>query len=223
MKRIFLDLDGVCNRLIMHSLEVNHCGVTRYDDALYPLPGEYDIVAVANYLLAKQPGQRLVTTLEYWGNVSYTTWAFTPQSAEFERLFRLAVEMVGQRNVYFFTAPTDFDECAAGKMHWIRRNAPACMRRQFMIGSPKELAAKEDHLLIDDSDTNVETFRAEGGQVLLLPRRWNSRHAEAPDVIFDEVRELCGANPATEQLQTLGLVPRLIEALPYNADAEVPR
>ena len=40
----------------------------------------------------------------------------------------------------------------------------------------KHFCARPDALLIDDGDHNVEAFRANGGQTILVPRPWNSLH-----------------------------------------------
>lgn len=44
---------------------------------------------------------------------------------------------------------------------------------EYQIGPKKELNAKSGAILIDDSDKNVENYRAAGGCAILFPQPWN--------------------------------------------------
>ena len=66
--------------------------------------------------------------------------------------------------------------CVAGKVDWINTEIPREMRRNFLIGPNKAIAARPDALLIDDHDQNVTDFRKAGGHAILMPRPWNSLH-----------------------------------------------
>lgn len=205
IKKIFIDLDGVSNRLIMHALEVNGCNVSRFHDELWPTPGSYDIVAAANKLLGKRSQ---VTHESFWGTVTdEEVWQKTPVSAEFHYLLRVAVDAVGRENVAFLTSPIDDPRCAAGKHEWFRRHLPRNMQKQFAICPYKKVFASPEALLIDDSDDEVDSWRSRGGQALLVPRPWNSRHAD------DSERVLLGYFDQMPfkslWFQSIGLIPRL--------------
>lgn len=77
------------------------------------------------------------------------------------------------KDIVIMTSPSGSPECSAGKHHWIINNLPK-YKRQFFIGPPKHKAANPSCLLIDDYDNNIDKFRANGGQTLLVPRLWNS-------------------------------------------------
>lgn len=204
IKRIFLDLDGVCNRLIMHALEVNDCNVSRYHDELWPTPGSYDIIAAANKLLGKRSQ---ATHESFWGTVTdEEVWQKTPVSGEFHYLLRASVDAVGKENVCILTSPVDLPGCSAGKHEWFRRHMPSNMKRQFAICQYKKIFATPDALLIDDSDAEVDAWRARGGQALLVPRPWNSRHAEDTERVL---LDYFGKMPTQSiWFQSIGLIPK---------------
>ncbi len=62
--------------------------------------------------------------------------------------------------------------------------------RRTLLGDCKHACAHKGALLIDDSDEQVERFRQAGGWAILLPRAWNSRHAEAGDPVGALRRDL---------------------------------
>lgn len=167
--KIYLDLDGVCNRMIMHALEINGCRVSRYNDAAWPLPGCYDFAAAARKL---SPGRKWSHDL-IWYSVPFEVWASTPPSLEFGYLLSACQHLVGQDNIAFLTKPTGA-ESAGGKVAWIERFAPIWLHDKYTITKQKADLAKPDRLLIDDSDAEVNAFREAGGLALLVPRPWNS-------------------------------------------------
>ena len=205
-RRIVLDKDGVCNRMIMYALELNGCPVSRYDDVGWPLPGNYDIVAACNKLLA---GQWTVDHEEFWSQVTRRHWATCPVSDEFDWLLRACCDLVGSKNVAFLTKPLPSDaDSDAGKREWFKRYAPAFQSRAF-IGADKSFWAYPDTLLIDDCDDNCESFVKAGGQALLVPRPWNSRHLEdTAEVLIDFFSRYQVRPHVAARLQGVGLVPR---------------
>ncbi len=208
--RICLDMDGVCTRLIMHALEIATAGiVSRYDDERYPLPGVYATELAANQLL-KESG-RTVSRAELWASVPRYVWATTPPTAEYAALFRECERIVGRAHLFFATRQTEYPDSAAGKLEWVSTYAPAYMATQTIIGAPKDFGANARTLLIDDCDDNVLAFREAGGAALLMPRPWNSRHDEKPEVIFNELALACKQPErfaGLRALQERGLVPR---------------
>ena len=74
------------------------------------------------------------------------------------------------------SSPSHDPGCPAGKVSWLHSHLGSHFR-DFLIGHQKFLCAKHDVVLIDDSDHNVEQFRAHGGQAILFPQIWNSNHA----------------------------------------------
>jgi hypothetical protein len=205
IRKIYIDLDGVSNQLIMHALEVNGCKVSRFHDDQWPTPGSYDIVAAANKLLGPRRGT--LTHAQFWGNVTRDVWAGTPASAEFYYILRAAVDAAGRGNVCFLTSPIiESPDCSAGKHEWFRRHLPLNMARQFSICPYKKIHASPDALLVDDSDAEVDSWRARGGQALLVPRPWNSRYAEnSEQALFEYFAQF--PQSSFPQLRTVGLIP----------------
>ena len=62
IRRIFLDLDDVCNTLAMYALHTRGIKISPTDYAEYPVECGYDVVAVANMLGAQQ-----FTIPDFWG------------------------------------------------------------------------------------------------------------------------------------------------------------
>lgn len=182
INKIMVDIDGVCNCLIMHSLEVNGCNVSRYNDNQWPIKGDYSVTNAVKALRGVT-----VTAAEFWGNVTRDVWANTPISAEMNIILAHAASLVGRKNVCFLSSPTIDPDCLAGKLEWIQRVAPEWMHRQFLIGPRKHFCAHPNTLLIDDSEDNVDEFHAHGGQAILVPRPWNRRCWEPS---YKAIREL---------------------------------
>lgn len=168
IERIFLDVDGVLNHFSTYVL--NRLGapieVGQYDK--YPVQCE-DIVDAYAVLT----GTRISKTA-FWSQITQDMWAMCPRSEEFLFLIERSLRIVGRDNVFILTAPTLDPLCVAGKVQWLQAHLPRELQRNFLIGPHKHICAKPGHLLVDDFDKNVNAFRAEGGQALLVPRPWNS-------------------------------------------------
>ncbi len=69
-------------------------------------------------------------------------------------------------------------DCAAGKVLWMHDHWEE-MANHLVICVDKNFAADtKEHILIDDSDSNVAAFKDHGGHAILLPRPWNSLYGE---------------------------------------------
>ena len=170
--RIFLDLDDVCNDFTIYALKsAGALPWTATFDSYDPKWG-FDIIAAANALQSFCT----FTSKTFWDLITREVWASLPESKEFRSLLSKCEELVGRENICILTTPIIDPDCAAGKLEWIYEHFPTWMHRQFFIGPQKWLLARPDALLIDDSDTNIKTFRGHGGQALLVPRPWNVLH-----------------------------------------------
>lgn len=180
--RIFLDLDDVCNKFTMHALKAAGCLVEAHElDKFRPEWG-FNIIAAANAL---HPYWTF-SLKSFWAAIGQEVWATAPESDEFKKLLSSCATLVGRENVCILTTPVKDPASLAGKLEWIHAHCPAWMHRQYLMGPQKHLLATSDSLLIDDSDANVDAFRAHGGQALLVPRPWNSRHkADAEQVLHE--------------------------------------
>jgi predicted Zn-dependent protease len=68
--------------------------------------------------------------------------------------------------VVILTAPSPDPSCLAGKGASIKK---LFNTRDFLIGKPKEVAARFDRILIDDRNSNCAKFVANGGQAFEWP------------------------------------------------------
>lgn len=173
IRRILLDIDDVCNQCTKYALQWLDVPMD-YDRfyETYPFQFRYQIVEAANHLL----GYRRFDVPGFWNMIPRTFWATCPVSDEYEYILNRCVEMVGRENICFLTGPTKDPDCLAGKIEWVSKFAPEWMHRQYLVGPRKQFCAHSEALLIDDSDANIDTFRAWGGTGLLVPRPWNSLH-----------------------------------------------
>lgn len=170
INRVYVDIDDVLNTLVASLMK--HFGVENYTPKMYPVQFGWDIVGAVNHCL----GEERYTKNQFWGSIPRSLWATCPRSDEFNLVLNFAEELVGRKNVHILTSPTIDPECSAGKIEWMQSNLPWWLHRQFQIGPPKDNAARHDKLLIDDSNDNVDAFKKEGGNSILVPRPHNRCH-----------------------------------------------
>lgn len=172
IRRILLDLDDVLNRFTLTALKHVGCPIDtdRYD--LYPTEVGYEIIQAANTLV----GWEKFGLSDFWNSIPRRLWATVEPSQEMHLLIRMCEELVGRDNIAILTSPTIDPECLAGKGEWVRDHLPKWLHRQVLIGPCKHFCAHPEALLIDDADKNVDKFRAWGGNAILVPRPWNTRH-----------------------------------------------
>ena len=168
IRRIYLDLDDVCNTMSMYFLSLVGCRVSRTDYADWPA-GEMELAIAANKLL----GYRRFDTASFWAAFDRDAWASVPETPEFPWLLEQCERLVGRENILIATSPTEHPECVAGKVDWIHTHFPKWMHRQYAITPRKWFFARPDALLIDDNQTNTALFFADHGSALLVPRPWN--------------------------------------------------
>lgn len=83
--------------------------------------------------------------------------------------------------VYFLSAPVKTRGCRDGKHAWVSKHYP---EHELIMCSAKakRAMAHSRSWLIDDRDSNVEEFRENGGNAVLVPRPWNSLHSQGWNV-----------------------------------------
>jgi hypothetical protein len=169
IRRIFLDLDDVCNTLSMYFLSRIGCQVSPTNYADWPMLESNDLAFVANKLLGRERFDRR----SFWTHFQRDDWASIPETPEFPWLLEQCERLVGRENILIATCSVDAPQCAAGKVDWIHAHFPKWMHRQFAITPRKWFFARSDALLIDDHPKNIRLFADNDGQVLLVPRPWN--------------------------------------------------
>ena len=102
---------------------------------------------------------------DFWANLAEFPWTDE------------VISLVESTSEWFIsTSPSLDPSCSAGKLQWLHERFGRGFTNYF-LGSKKWMLAKPHHVLIDDSDNNVELFRGEGGRAILFPQPWNkNRH-----------------------------------------------
>ena len=100
-------------------------------------------------------------------------------------LMRTLEGLVGQENVGILSSPASESaeqaaRCVAGKVRWIWKHLP-CYYKRYFLGSAKQMLAKPDVILIDDSDKKINRWVRAGGRGILFPQRWNSLYHKADE------------------------------------------
>jgi hypothetical protein len=194
IKRIALDIDDTLNSFTLTAMKFVGCPVDVDDWSTFPHEFGYDILGATNSMRA--PDCQF-TLSEFWDSFKREFWASRPHSKDFDYLLKLSIDLVGIEDVFFLTSPTYDPDCLAGKADWIYANLPRSMWRQYSITPRKWFNAAPDYLRGDDSDDNVDKWRAEcrerfnhPGYAILIPRPWNTRWAESGKNITDEILAL---------------------------------
>jgi len=138
----------------------------------YPSEAGWDIVKACNIFRAYR-GLASVTPEEFWSKFDHRFWASLYMYPRAVGFISALIELVGVENICLVTSPTLNSECASGKMLWIQKYLPT-FGKQFLIGPSKRFLANSNTILIDDNDTNCESFVKAGGRAILFPRPWNT-------------------------------------------------
>lgn len=136
-----------------------------------------------------------ITVEEFWAPIkedSLHFWKTIPKTSEADFIVQEAVARFGTENVAILTAPSDDEGAVPGKRKWMEKYFPQ-FKKRMIFGSAKEFMAAPYRTLIDDRDKNVEAFRNAGGNAILVPRLWNSKHGLASSlrtVLWGELEKL---------------------------------
>jgi len=169
--KCFLDLDGVLVDFV--------AGACRLHGIENPYLKE-EMRGVWNFCTALS-----MTEEEFWRPLDRQFWSSLDKTHDSDRILSL-VESKFER-VCLLTSPSSSFDCPSGKSEWIHNNLPKYWRsRRYLLGSAKEFCASKDAVLVDDSDHNINKFRAEGGHGILVPRAWNSLHHIDGDLAYIE-------------------------------------
>lgn len=102
-------------------------------------------------------------------------WSEMEWMPDGKEILELVELYFGKEHILLCSAPTQNDDCESGKKAWIRREMPLYSHR-YMFTNMKHIAAANNRVLIDDSDSNIDAFMDHGGRVIKIPRIWNNYH-----------------------------------------------
>jgi 5'(3')-deoxyribonucleotidase len=157
----FVDLDGVVADFVSHVIALHKLDPAEITPQMQ---GSYDIEKILK-----------MTTSEFWGaiNDSPDFWETIPLTSDAKQIMKAIEDKFSE--IYFLSSPSLSPACHFGKAKWVAEHFPKYQNKLILTGH-KHLLAKKDRVLIDDSDKNVNRFKAAGGKVSLYPREWNSKH-----------------------------------------------
>lgn len=171
---IFVDMDGVlCDFIGPAVREFNR------PDLAHKWPvGEWDLVRVLGVTVEHLWAQ--LDRISFWTRLPKLPWCDA-----------LLAACSARAEWFVLTDTRSSPVCAYAKHEWLHAHiAHVIGDRQFTRchqTAHKQHLAGPRRLLIDDSDRNVEQFIAAGGQAILMPQRWNSRHHLAGKEAFQQV------------------------------------
>jgi hypothetical protein len=164
ISHILIDVDGVLADFITASLRVH--GQPNFE------------VTEWNYF--KEMG---LSATKFWAGIDAHGAAFWADIEPYPWKDHLLQMAQGVAPFTLATSPSLNPLCAAGKIQWMRKHIEESFH-DYMIGTRKQLMARPDVLLIDDSDANVARFMDAGGQAVLFPQPWN----ENRDLVGDRLK-----------------------------------
>lgn len=180
---ILLDMDGVLSNFIggvERLFDVDMSGLTTWNirKALNALPEREPITA-------EQFWETIQSNPRFWADLEPYPWA--------RDVVNWALEKT-KGNMTIVTSPDMAVSTYSQKAYWVNRHFPSLMRKLF-IGPEKHLMAKPKHILIDDSDSNVEKFIKHGGIGVTFPQPWNeARRAWEPGTVIQNLNYLIQLN-----------------------------
>lgn len=166
----YLDLDGVLVDFVRGTFAL-HERHLHLEDVTWGFPAQIGFTGVEDPT--------------FWAPMGMEFWSSLPWTDEGPSLLSLLETLFGDR-IVLMTSPCDTPGAVEGKVEWIRKNLPN-YRRRFFVGPPKHLAAGPGKILIDDYEGNADSFVAEGGQAVLVPRPWNRRRNQTIRGDFDPI------------------------------------
>jgi 5'(3')-deoxyribonucleotidase len=154
--RCILDLDGIL--VDFHSAWALHHNVTPDWEKGYELSIATNIIEA-----------------NCWNNISDEWWANLPWTNDGKDILAVVEKLFATDQILIVTrAPYTIGSHhigPSGKVKWIAKHIPDYLNR-YMVGTHRHWLANPETILIDDSDSNVQSY---SGPSILVPRLWNSQ------------------------------------------------
>lgn len=165
--KCFLDMDGVLANFLGAACKVHN----------RPLPYVLDPTCRGVFDIETIWG---MTNDEFWkpiDQLGISFWNGLEKTGEADEIVDLLTNRFGVSNVCLLTAPSDDPSCVIGKKLWINKHYPQ-FKKRVLFTTAKEFLAGPTRVLVDDSDSNIEKFFADGGYAIRVPRLWNKDHSK---------------------------------------------
>jgi len=174
-KIILLDLDGVLADFVSASIRV-HQAPTTYDDiTTYDYWKKWPSNDNRGQKMDDDEFWKLCSGYDFWYGIEPYAWA--------EDLYKSLCKI---SPVKIVTRPR-FDDlgCIPAKIQWSVKHL-GCNPEDVIPLYDKSLLSSEGHLLIDDSDENVDAFNAGyGGLAVRFPANWNNSYLHGWTAVID--------------------------------------
>ncbi len=170
---ILLDVDGVLADFLSGAIKVLNRAYNR-DITLEQYAKEWGKWGTYDYygITVEQFWKPIDETHNFWMDLEPMPWA--------TKLYT-ALSAVG--DVTILTMPNADPNCGRQKLQWLDYHL-GIKPDAVMLGARKYLLAGNG-VLIDDYHKNVDTFKAYGGQAILIPSTWNKF-----DTSFEEIWDI---------------------------------
>lgn len=166
MDSVLLDMDGVLVNFIQGALDVHD--IQKTPEEIYGNDlGNCDLLQLLK-----------MTAVAFWKPMNEEFWAKLDWMPDGAKILEIVERWCGRDNICLLTDPGPNYGAVDGKKRWIERHLPRHYKDSVLFGSRKWVCAHSNSILIDDSDKNINRFIEKGGNTILLPRIWNSFHAE---------------------------------------------
>lgn len=162
--KCFLDMDGVIADFV-GAIHKAHGREYCYADP--SVRGQFEINPIWG-----------ISASEFWSKDSFEFWADIEPTTEASEIVSVLEEAFTTENVCLLTSPSLGVGSISGKRSWVAQHFPQFSNRMIFT-SAKQFLAGPERLLVDDRDQNVADFRRHGGRAILVPRHWNSMHAQS--------------------------------------------
>ena len=174
---ILLDMDGVISNFVDQVIATFGWDI-KHDD-------------YSSWAYHQQMG---LTDQQFWARIDSEFW---DRIEPYPWASQLVSELRDEGEVIFATSPNLDSATPSAKVRWLRKHGMMyTWLNEYMIGPHKHLMANKQTILIDDSDSNIEKFRAAGGNAILFPQPWNKRRTETSNrlgLVVHEVYKLARA------------------------------
>lgn len=175
--RILLDLDCVLADFVGGAAQL--FGLDLPTLLSYWEPGLYPMNAALGKALAARDGSDPAPLSDeaFWSPINRNAqfWSGLQPLSWMSELVRRCRSEVGATNVHIISSPSWCETSYAGKVTWIKRVFGPKFT-QFALTPHKEIFARGDVILIDDTEKNCVQFRSAGGRAILFPAHHNALH-----------------------------------------------
>jgi hypothetical protein len=154
--KIYLDMDGVIVNFVDAALRAHN----------------YENYVPKSWFFYKDLG---LTTESFWKKIGGEAfWANLEKYAHSDSLLELVSSIDPEFKI--LTSPSADSESYSGKFLWVHKHVfknKLQIPKRLICTSSKEEISSFGRLLIDDSDSNIDSWEKEGGFGILFPQTWN--------------------------------------------------